>query len=460
MRAWSAQNVAEQPRLLQWTYKAFAAAAAMGFPISVCRYLLHPGSDLHNAILEHMPGEIRLHWQEILKARGGEAVRILESTRNRLDPFFESPNLRYMFGVSENRFDCSRFIQDRRIVIFNLAKLQRLPGFVADTIGSLVLNEIFETAVGLTTTVGKNFVDPTYILLDEFQKYVSQDIEDALPTVRQMGLRLILAHQSFAQLQTEAIDLEQMIWQARMRLMFASNAKDADLLADEIAKLTFDSRRVKEVRKSRRQLIAGYESRWTRSESNSSTSSSSDARQQSESEGDSQSIGGKAGEWFGVKRETNSSNKSLSMSISKTHAESTGKAEGRSETLVPIHDNFEEVSNIDYYSFEEQSLEWGKRLRSQRTGEAILQLPNQSGVQPVKIDYFELENTPETEERIQRMVEANFASEFFMPIAEAEARHERCLQDLLAGKLRTIPPQLLEAPREMDGNGKDSPFSL
>ena len=140
LRAWSAQNLAEQPRLLQWTYKAFAAAAAMGFPISVCRYLLHPGTELHDAILEHMPAEIRMHWQDILNARGGEAVRILESTRNRLDPFFESPNLRYMFGVTENLFDCERFIRDRHIVIFNLAKLQRLPGFVADTIGSLVLN--------------------------------------------------------------------------------------------------------------------------------------------------------------------------------------------------------------------------------------------------------------------------------------------------------------------------------
>ena len=127
LRAWSAQNVAEQPRLLQWTYKAFAAAASMGFPISVCRYLLHPGTELHNAILEHMPGDIRIHWQEILNARGGEAVRILESTRNRLDPFFESPNLRYMFGVSENRFDCTKFIQDRRIVIFNLGQTAASP---------------------------------------------------------------------------------------------------------------------------------------------------------------------------------------------------------------------------------------------------------------------------------------------------------------------------------------------
>lgn len=51
--------------------------------------------------------------------------------------------------------------------------------------------------------------------MDEFQKFVGPDIEDALPTVCQMGLRLILAHQSFSQLERGDIDLSNMIWQAR-----------------------------------------------------------------------------------------------------------------------------------------------------------------------------------------------------------------------------------------------------
>ena len=37
-------------------------------------------------------------WAEILSARGGEVVRILESTRNRLAPFCDSGILRRMFG--------------------------------------------------------------------------------------------------------------------------------------------------------------------------------------------------------------------------------------------------------------------------------------------------------------------------------------------------------------------------
>ena len=122
LRAWAAQDVSQQPRLLQWTYKAFCAAAMLGYPIAMCRYLLHPGQPEHEAILNRIPGDIRYHWQEILQARGSEATRILESARNRLDPFFESVNLRRMFGTRRSLFDCERFIRDRNIVILNLGK--------------------------------------------------------------------------------------------------------------------------------------------------------------------------------------------------------------------------------------------------------------------------------------------------------------------------------------------------
>ncbi len=289
LRAWEAQDVAQQPRLLQWTYKAFCAAAQVGFPISICRFLLHPGSEYHEAIIRKIPGEIGNQWKQILNAKGGEAVRILESTRNRLDPFFESPNLRMMFGVQQNRFDCERMFRERKIVLINLAKQGSVPGFISDTVGALILNEIFETASRLAVTEGRKVVEPTYVFLDEFQRYVSVDIEDALPTVRQMGLRLILAHQSFAQLEREDVNLEQMIWQARTRLAFASYAKDADIIADEIAKMTFNDMEIKDTRSSKRQLIDGFRKEVLKSWSENSSWSTSESKNTNRGENESKS---------------------------------------------------------------------------------------------------------------------------------------------------------------------------
>ena len=185
-----------------------------------------------------------------------------------------------MFGSTTSRFDVERMIRERRIVIVNVARLGRVPEKMGSTIGSLILNEILETASNLTTLYGKKVVDPTYILLDEFQRFAAcPDIEDALPTVRQMGLRLILAHQSFSQLMQGDLDLSHMIWQAQSRLMFANSSFDADLIANELAVLTYDPMKVKHRLVNTKQLITGYRREWLDSEGFTSGSSSSTSDQ-------------------------------------------------------------------------------------------------------------------------------------------------------------------------------------
>ena len=277
LRAWDAQSLSEQPRLAQWMFNVFYSAAMAGVPISFCRYILRPESLEHKAILNRIPAMYRSEWQEIHRARG-ETIRVLESTRNRLRPFHVSPNLQRMFGIDHGRIDCAQFIRDRRIVVVNLGSYSQLPGRDAETIGGLLVNEIVEAANTVSLKEGRHVVEPTYLVMDEFQKFVSPDLEEALPTVRQMGLRLLLAHQSFSQLERGAIDLTQMIWQARSRLAFAGYARDADILADEYAKLTFDDMDVKHERYTTRQRIAGHRLIWLESQGHSESESRTQGR--------------------------------------------------------------------------------------------------------------------------------------------------------------------------------------
>ena len=446
LRAWEAQDVASQPRLLNWTFKTFCAAAQLGLPISVCRHLVHPGTVYHEAIMRRIPPELASEWNEILRSKG-EAVKILESTRNRLDPFFRSPSLRYMFGSNQSRFDCKQLIRDRRIVIINLASNQQVPNFICDTIGALVLNEIFESATTLTTKEGRSVVSPTYILLDEFQRYVSVDIENALPTVRQMGLRLILAHQSFAQLDRGDLNLEQMIWQARSRLVYASYAKDADLLSDEMAKITFDKMRIKHVQKTVRQLINGYRKEWLNSYSSSSSSTSSSSEIQGRSDGssvsrysDNDTVG------YGENTGRNSTQGS-------TLGGSSSNGSGSSEAMVPIHKTFEEVTGITYETFLEQSLEWGKAIRTLGRGEAFLQLPGQTRISKIKIPFLPPESERRIDDRIHEFKENNFASDFFVSAEAAKIEHEQILESLLTDSPIVIDSQVVKPSQQ-------SPFEL
>lgn len=467
LRGWSAQDVTQQPRLLQWTFKTFCAAAEMGFPISMCRHLIHPGSPQHSAIMDRLPGENRYEWQDILNSRGREATTILESTRNRLDPFFRSPILHAMFGSLKSRFDCERFIRERKIVILNLASMSTIPPLTAHTIGALALNEIFESASRMTSVGGRSVVDPTYVLLDEFQNYVSVDIEHALPTVRQLGLRLILAHQSFAQLDRDDINLEQMIWQARSRLVFANYAKDADILADELAKLTFDSKVVKDIRYSRKQLIQSYRKEWLMSEGKTENRSSGSSKQKSD---------GRSGSTTFANPGVGSSPSSETLGTSSGGAESFsdtstfGYSATHSQAMVPVHENVVEVSSLTYEPFDEFAIKWGQALRSLGEGESFLQLPGSRKIQPIQIDFDPIEETPELCRAIDELKQKNFESDFFVSREQANREYEQSWQEVLKlplqgnsgnqGRHHDGTPATIPRPDQAANDSSPSGFTL
>lgn len=454
MRAWSAQNFSEQPRLFMWTYNAFCSLAMMGLPIAMCRYLLHPGTEEHAALIQRLPDEIRARWDSILKAKGGEATRILESTRNRLNPFGESRCLRQIFGHRESHFDVERFVLDRRIVILNVAELGKVPGFVGNTIGSLALNEIISTCTRLTTTLGRHVVNPTYILMDEFQKFISPDIEQAIPTVRQLGIRLIMACQSFSQLEQEDLDLTHMIWQAQLRLIFGNAGRDADIMADELAKCSFDPYRVKDSVFQTKQLISGFRREVMRSTSTSIS--------QGQNWSDAEVIG------FGQnnsvsepldpdRRGTESSGKSNQKSNTTARGNNRGESttSGESETNVPIFERFKELSNRTYFSFDEYALEWGRYIRELKTGEAYLMRPNRDDIDKVLIDYVPIEPNPRRLEAVDRLLEENFKDPCFISQAESRTEEEELRRELLRGPKLRLETKLDQKPEE---EPKHDPF--
>jgi len=421
LRAWASQNVEEMPRLRHWTFASFFAAAAMGFPIAACRYLLRPGTDEHKALLHRLPGELQYMWSEILGAKGNESIRLLESTRNRLAPFFDSGILRRMFSCVESRFDVARFIRERRIVILNVGSFGKLDLHIAQTIGGLAVNEIIRTVMNSSPSE----VDPTYILLDEFQHFVSGDLYDALPTVRQQGARLLLAHQSFDQLIRGDIDLSGLIWQARSRLMFANDADDADRIAHELATLSYDPMRLKEILYTRRQRIAGHQREWMEHVSHARNSSRSYGYQRSHNTARSfdESPRHPGDPLNRVEADAQGAN--------DNHAEGMVEGTGRNETLVPIHEDFLEVSRKTYFSFEEQRTEWAQKVRRRRTGEAFGKFRDDETLYDILVDHYPIPETPRLRESIEELKQLNFASDLFLSRARVEEEGEKLRESLL-----------------------------
>lgn len=254
LRAWESVNIEAMPRLARWTFNAFWAAVQLGLTIADCAHFLMPGSRYHEALLQALPERLCAEWHDITNARPQEALRILDSSRNRLRPYFESDILRRMFGATQSRLNVEQFMRDGAIVLIDLAPRNRLAGQLANTIGSLIINEIIATARNLPGGVRY----PTYLFLDEFQNFVGPDIESALPEVRQLGLKLLLSHQSFSQLKRGDYDLTSLIFQAQSRMIFGVQGEDADILGHELASITYDPGRIKDEIYTRRQLVSGH----------------------------------------------------------------------------------------------------------------------------------------------------------------------------------------------------------
>jgi len=439
LRGWTNQNIQEMPRLAMWTYNAFWAAAQLGLTIADCVHFLVPGSPYHKPLLACLPDKLRYEWEEILQSRSGEVLRILESTRNRLRPYFEQIILQRMFGSTINRLDVGRMMREGRIVIVNLASKNRLDPQCADAIGGLILNEVLATARSLEPWERNN----TFLLLDEFQRFVGTDIEEALPEVRQLGVHLLLAHQSFSQLERGDHDLTNMIFQAQSRMIFGLQGEDADLVAQELASITFDPKTIKDQLWSKRQREVGREkiirASWGEADAAAANWSKDVGKNWSVQEKLVQRDYGREVQDRGTGR---GDSERKGEGGSETHTSSRAGA----EHLIPILEDFEELSTRSYYSFDEMMRCWARDVRNRKTGECYLRLVDDHTIYDVQVqrstpgylawDPVTLrQEFPEALEKKDCLIEENFRSDFFVsPEVIDRETHER-LESVLGSKI-------------------------
>jgi len=459
LRAWESVNIEAMPRLARWTFNAFWAAAQLGLTIADCVHFLMPGSPYHGALMQALPPRLQAEWAEITQSRSAEAIRTLDSSRNRLKPYFESDILRRMFGTYENRMDIESFMREGKIVVVDLAPRNRLASHLANTIGALILNEVIATARNLPRGVRY----PTYVFLDEFQNFVGPDIEHALPEVRQLGLKMILSHQSFSQLERGDFDLTSMIFQAQSRMMFGVQGEDADILAHELASLTFDPWKIKDEIYTRRQLAKGHRivelSSWSEAQAQSEQWRRDYGRDWSTQQGTSW-----RSDEYGKRVHDEGSGQGRSEREGKAGGTTDTRTRGRHETLVPEHEDFVELSSRTYQTFEEQKAEWAKKVRGLSTGEAVLRLVDDSRVRHVKVRRSSVaylrhdmatiaQHFPSVIDDMERLVEDNFARDLFVPAEEIDREAEERLRLVLN------PPITVQAKTSSAERGEAPPFA-
>jgi hypothetical protein len=249
-----------------------------------------------------------------------------------------------------------------------------------------------------------------------------------------------------------------MIFQAQSRMIFGLQGEDADILAHELASINYDSRKIKEEIWSRRQLTKGM--RKVMLNSGSESTSFSDGRSETEGSNEGCSRGESGKPFVFEKTQSNSTQETSTESTSRSTSSSRSDSKGWHETLTPEYENFRELSSRTYESFDEQKSIWAREVRNLRTGQALLRLVNDPTLYRVNVKRsapgflsYDMQTIahkfPEAFERVERLLERNFQSEFFAPAAVVDAEIDQRIEQLLSSSIDLLPPT---------GPASESPF--
>ncbi len=117
---------------------------------------------------------------------------------NKLGQFLSNPMLRNIFGQKGNRIDLEKLMQEKKIILINVAK-GKLGEENSSFFGAMFITKIKQAGMSRAGLPEKDRHD-FYLYVDEFQNLVTETFENILSEARKYGLCLTVAHQYVSQL--------------------------------------------------------------------------------------------------------------------------------------------------------------------------------------------------------------------------------------------------------------------
>ena len=145
---------------------------------------------------------------------------------NKVGAFLIDPNLQRIFTRTENTLDIRKLMDEKKILLVNLAK-----GVLGPTnsslLGAMLVSRFGVAALSRADQPALARQD-FYLYLDEFQNFTTLSTADILSEVRKYGLAMILSHQYLTQLDEQVRDA--ILGNVGNIISFRVGAKDADVL--------------------------------------------------------------------------------------------------------------------------------------------------------------------------------------------------------------------------------------
>jgi energy-coupling factor transporter ATP-binding protein EcfA2 len=219
------------PRLEHFLFHGVAALISRTHATLIDLARLYTDDAFRERILTHVtdPETLRF-WQEEFpsysKSLRSEAVAPI---LNKVGQIAASPNLRLILGQVAPRFDLGFAMNERRILIANLAK-GTIGEQAANLLGSLLISHLQLIAMERGALPAPERI-PFYASIDEFQTFSSDAFASLLSEARKFALHFALANQYCDQLSSAVRSA--VIGNAGTLVVFRVGSTDAELLAPE-----------------------------------------------------------------------------------------------------------------------------------------------------------------------------------------------------------------------------------
>jgi len=363
-QAWGVRDMSDTPRLEKILRALFFALSARGLTLAEGPALLEAADPegVRRNLTSDLPDPIfQITWNELNGMSRRDFAEHVESTHTRLSKFLTAPALRLMVGQREHAIDFRAAMDQGDIVLVNLGSRTAFSPQNARVLGTLIVNDLFLTALGRDEKVAKR--RPFTLYIDEAYDFLSGDVERILDQTRKFGLHAVLAHQRIGQLKERGEGIYNAVMGGtQTKIVLGGLADDdAEIMTREIMRGDIDLQKPKPGISM--PVVVDEEPFWLDSESTSVGHTSSWSTTESYSQGIGSGASSSTADSYFVtdnidpelrgqvlsRSETSSSTLTTGSSYSTGGSESHARTTGRSQTLKSVR----EERPTHYYSLEE-----------------------------------------------------------------------------------------------------------
>lgn len=156
--------------------------------------------EFRKGVLKHLNSKpVREFWlYEFEKYSAWLRSEAISPILNKMGQFLTNLPLRNIVGQKENTFDLRKVMNERKILIVNLAK-GKIGEENSHLLGAMIVTKIQLAALSRVDLPEEKRA-PFYLYVDELHNFITLSFADILSEARKYGLNLILAHQYIGQL--------------------------------------------------------------------------------------------------------------------------------------------------------------------------------------------------------------------------------------------------------------------